>query len=163
MRRKLHKACRDAADRCGGRPVPARHYHLTLAFLGNVPVALLPAIRTAATTVAPPDFELRLDRFGRFPRARVAWLGPGESPAELARLAQDLWAALVPVGLTPDPRPFRPHLSIARKILREPAVNLPRALIWRVGGFALIRSVTDPAGARYSVDQYFPKGSSNEP
>lgn len=163
VRRQLHKSCRDAVKACGGRPVPARNYHLTLAFLGNVAIELLPAIRAAAAELPPPSLELRLDRFGSFPRARVAWIGPGEPAPELAGLSQSLWAAMIPLGLDPDVRPFRPHVTIARNIQREASGEIRREVIWPVRRFALIRSVTATEGARYTVDQGFPGGSSNEP
>ncbi|UCG73089.1 MAG: RNA 2',3'-cyclic phosphodiesterase [Chromatiales bacterium] len=162
-RRKLRKVCRDAVAFSGGRPVPPQHYHLTLAFLGNVPVAQVPAIRAAATGVAAPTLTLQLDRFGYFSRARVLWIGPTEAPAELAQLAASLWAALEPVGLQPELRPFHPHLTIARKVHRAPRDPQARPVAWPVRGFVLVRSVTEPTGARYTVDQCFPEGSSNEP
>lgn len=162
-RRHLAKASRPALKRCGGRPVPARNLHLTLAFLGDVPADWVPAIRAAAGEVAPPILDLELDRVGQFPAARVAWLGPARVPAELARVAAELWAAVAPVGVAPDRRPFRPHVTIARKIQRPPDLNAAQPVHWRVRGFALIRSVTAQEGARYMVDQEFPQGSSNEP
>jgi 2'-5' RNA ligase len=162
-RRALRKSCRDAVAFCGGRPVSPKHYHLTLAFLGNVPVERLPAIRRAAAVVPMPALSIDMDCFGYFPGARVLWIGPTEVPAELARLAGALWQALAPLDLRPEHRAFRPHLTIARKIARGPAGHQPRPLTWRAQAFALVRSVTAPGGARYTVDQYFPKGSSTEP
>lgn len=162
-RRALRKTCRDAVAFCGGRPVPPPHYHLTLAFLGNVPVAQVPAIRAAAAGVTPPVLTLQLDRFGYFPRARVLWIGPTDVPTALTQLAAELWAALQAVGLQPEPRPFRPHVTIARKVNRAPRELSLQVVSWQLRGFALIRSVTAPTGARYTVDQCFPEGSSNEP
>lgn len=162
-RRALRKTCRDAVGFCGGRPVPPQHYHLTLAFLGNVPLAQVPAIRAAAAGVDPPALTLQLDRFGHFPGARVLWLGPTESPTALTQLADSVWAVLEPLGLHPERRPFRPHVTIARKVSRAPRDQHPKPVAWPVQGFALVRSVTASAGARYTVDQCFPEGSSNEP
>lgn len=162
-RRRLGKTSRPAVRRCGGRPVPERNLHLTLAFLGNVPTELLPVIRQAAAGLEPPALELELDRFGHFPRARVAWLGLSDPPPALATFAAQLWAALEPVGLEVEHRPFHPHVTIARKIQRPPDVEVSRAVQWTVRSFELMRSVTASAGARYTLDQGFPQGSSNEP
>ncbi len=162
-RRSLRKACRPAVAFSGGRPVPPANYHLTLAFLGNVPEVAVPEIRAAAAAVEPPVLTLQLDRYGHFPRARVLWLGPAVPPAALAELAGALWAVVQPLGLTPDGLPFRPHVTIARKLVRPPRDPHAKPVTWRVHGFALIRSVTAPTGARYTVDQCFPEGSSNEP
>jgi 2'-5' RNA ligase len=163
MRRRIHKACKPAVDRCGGRPVPPRNYHLTLAFLGSVADELIPQIRAAAAPIPAPTLELVLDRYGRFPGPRVAWVGPAQSPPELANLAGALSAAVETLGLEADRRPFRPHLTVARKIVRDPPAAPDRPVVWTVQSYALIRSVTAPEGARYLVDQAFPEGSSTEP
>jgi 2'-5' RNA ligase len=162
-RRALRKTCRAVVAYCGGRPVPSAHYHLTLAFLGHVPVELLADIRAAAATAVRPVPALVLDRFGHFPRARVLWIGPTHPPDGLAALAADLWSALAPLGLRPDQRAFRPHLTIARKLHRPPADQRPTPVAWQPAGFALVRSVTAASGARYTVDQCFEEGSSTEP
>ena len=48
-RKAINGLARPAVRRAGGRPVPARHFHMTLAFLGEVPEALFeePPLTTA--------------------------------------------------------------------------------------------------------------------
>jgi 2'-5' RNA ligase len=163
VRAVLQASCQAVTVSCGGRPVPSRNYHLTLAFLGQVDSADLAGIRAAAAQVHMPALTLVLDRVGYFPGPRILWVGPTEVPPALTGLVADLWQALASVGLRPPARAFNPHLSLCRNSPAPPAQIAVPPVRWRVRGFALIRSVTASAGAEYSVDQCFPAGSSIEP
>lgn len=164
VRRQLRRRCAAAVRASGGQPVPPANYHLTLAFLGNVPAGQYPRLLEAAATVTPPAGELCLERLGYWSRPRVLWIAPEEPVAELARVAAELWAALEPLGIAPETRPFQPHLTLARKVARAPAANrLERPVCWMLRGFVLVESVTHPRGARYTVTAAFPPGSCPEP
>lgn len=155
-RAKLVRATRRAVRRCGGRPVPHRNYHITLAFLGNQPGELFDDIVAAASTVAAAPVDFMLDRFGYFPKPRVFWLGPTDGPPALAALSRELWDRMEALGLRRESRPFHAHLTLARKVAALPEVSAPEPLKWRVSSFALIESTTDPRGAVYSVARDFP-------
>jgi 2'-5' RNA ligase len=91
--------------------------HLTLKFLGNVPVADLPnvynAVEQAAKAVSP--FKLTLAECGMFPtrgRPNVLWIGAQASG--LFTLQASIEEELSAAGFPPESRPFHPHLTIAR-------------------------------------------------
>ncbi len=93
--------------------------HVTLRFLGPTDPALVPtvaaAVDAAATTVRA--FAVRLGGAGGFPELqhpRALWLGIREGAGELGQLSDALSASLSTRGFSIDPRPFRPHLTIAR-------------------------------------------------
>jgi len=151
MRASLVRATRTAVRRSGGRPVPPRNYHVTLAFLGNQPAHLCADVVSAGEAVAAEPVDLTLDRFGYWPRPRVFWIGPTECPPALTNLAGDLWERMAAIGVPRETRPFRPHLTLARKAATLPEVPAPSPLIWRVTRFALIESVTERHGAVYTV------------
>src|SRR5579859_3639222 len=97
--------------------------HLTLAFLGELDDTRLGdaevAMEEAAPAVAP--FALRIASLGSFGPShapRVVWAGVAGDMNALARLHQELSAALERHGFALDTRTFAPHLTLAR--LRTP-------------------------------------------
>jgi 2'-5' RNA ligase len=163
-RAALTRATRKVVRRSGGRPVPPTNYHLTLAFLGNQPAELFDRIVAAAALVRAAPFELTLERYGHWPKPRVFWIGPSPVSSEQAStalsapviLASQLWDRLEVLGLYREPRPFRAHVTLARKVAALPEVPPPDPLIWKASGFALVESVTEPSGAVYAVVAEFP-------
>jgi RNA 2',3'-cyclic 3'-phosphodiesterase len=95
-------------------------WHLTLAFVGEVPALgpVLDAVGPVAVGHRPA--HLALGDPGRF-GDRVLWLAVRDEPAgALVDLAADVGAGLVDVGLLPadDPavtRPLHAHLTLARR------------------------------------------------
>jgi 2'-5' RNA ligase len=163
IRRTLEKTCRKAVRSCGGRPVPAHNYHITLAFLGNQPGALFDDIVSAGTSLSLKPMALELDRFGYWPKPRVFWLGPSKHPDSLAKLAAQLWVKMELLGLQPERRPLNPHISLCRKVRVAPSADPPHPVRWPVENFVLVESVTAESGAQYQVVKRFSQGSSHEP
>jgi 2'-5' RNA ligase len=101
------------------------NWHITLAFLGDVPatrVSAAAAVMNEAAAAATP-LRLRVAGGGRFGGRRdpILWAGIGGEADELRRLARALQRGLARVGLRADDRPPRPHLTIARPGTRVPA------------------------------------------
>jgi 2'-5' RNA ligase len=137
--------------------------HLTLRYVGPVPDAsrgpLTEATRAAARRCEP--FEVELVTAGAFPnprRPRTLWLGAAMGADDLARLNGIVDDAVEGAGYGRDPRPFRPHLTLARadgvgggaetaRILVEEAAGL--VVRWRVAQLVLFESVTGGGPARY--------------
>ena len=106
-----------------GTRVTARHlWHVTLAFLGEVPEERLPAAVAAVdgTVAGQGAPSLRISGGGRFGRGRftIMWTGISGDlrPLRLA-LAKQLRKARLPY----DDKRFHPHLTVAR-----PGDRLPR-------------------------------------
>lgn len=124
--------------------------HATLVFVGNVDAHVAKCLEDRAGTVAVEPFDVQLDRVGCFARAGVVWLGAERTPPTLERIVQDLIAAVVPCGYSPEARPFRLHVTLFRKA--RPSLETPEAVDpvpWRVEGFSLIESVSIRGGVRY--------------
>lgn len=128
-------------------------WHLTLAFLGDVPGPasgrLAPRLQGAAARLQP--FSLALAGAGAFPaasRARVLWCGlAGDLPALEALAASVAGAATRAGAVPPDAgRPLRPHLTLARARIPADVRDLVTALSpyagrpWRVDRVELIDS-----------------------
>ena len=151
VREALATAAAPLLESCAGRPVPAQNYHLTLAFLGEVESSRLDSLRAAAGSVHTAAFDLVLDTFGHWSRAGSAWLGSSRPKPAAAVLAATLWAALEPLGFTPETRPFVPHLTVLRRCRRCELPASPPPVRWPVREFVLVRSETRPEGAVYEI------------
>jgi 2'-5' RNA ligase len=138
--------------------------HLTLKFYGDVALprtdALSQAIERAANRVK--SFPLAIAEAGAFPlrgAARVLWLGVRDATGNLARLHQALEEECAAAEFPREPRPFHPHLTIAR--LRTPGGARTLAGLHRELGFAamefavnelvLMRSELGPKGSCYTA------------
>ena len=94
--------------------------HVTLRFLGDTPPDRVPDVAGAVRVAvgARMAFEVGLGGAGAFPpgghKIRALWLGIVAGAADLAAIVADLEPALVRAGYPEDPRPFRPHLTVAR-------------------------------------------------
>jgi len=162
-RQAVARTARAPVKRVGGRAVPPRNYHITLAFLGNQPIDLFHGIIVAGRRVRAPAIDLWLDTFDCWPRPRVFWFGPAKFPPTLSRLSADLWTQMETLGLPRDKRDLQPHVTLARKVKQLPALAAPTPVRWPVHAFTLIESITGDPGPEYSVVAQFPLGSPDDP
>ena len=66
-------------------------------------------------------------------------------------LAAALRDATAAAGFRPDLKPFRAHVTVARKVARFATAPVLRPVVWRFAAFALLESRTEESGAVYSV------------
>lgn len=164
IRAALIDAARPALRACAGRPVPPRHYHVTLAFLGNSNAPVERFDRLAeGVSVTPPGFELVFDRFGHWQGPRVLWIGPHRCPAGLTGLVAQIRAELDGLGISYDRRDFRAHMTLARKVTVLPELEAPVPVHWPVSAFVLVESVATPKGSVYKIVRRFQGGSRHDP
>jgi 2'-5' RNA ligase len=155
-REALAAASREFVRDTDGRAVPAEHLHLTVAFLHYVALARLDCVRSAAAGLRWQPFDLTLARIGYWPRSQILWAGPAARVAPLEALFHAVWEALQPCGFTPERRPFRPHVTLARRAAAAPAQAHMRPVPWRVDEFVLVESLTGHGRVRYRVIERFP-------
>ncbi|MFB4419493.1 RNA 2',3'-cyclic phosphodiesterase [Streptomyces sp. QL37] len=90
-------------------------WHITLAFLGELPAETVPLLRRPLAVLAadhrPPLLALRSS--GTFDD-RVLWSGVDGALDELLMLAADVRTAVKGAGIAFEDRPLRPHLTLAR-------------------------------------------------
>jgi 2'-5' RNA ligase len=132
--------------------VKADRLHLTLHFLGDIDASTLPAL-TKALRVRFEPFELEFGRAGVWPNG-VAVLEPHSKPLQLLALHERIGAALRALKIPLDTRPYRPHITLARRAFSARAPQQGPGLQWRAeSGFVLVRSM--PGGAGYQVIERF--------
>ncbi len=115
----------------GVRWVRPEGVHLTLKFLGSVPVEDVALITQAMAQAASgtPFLTLWLEGAGVFPNARsprVVWLGVQGNLQPLALLQGRLEEALEVQGYARERRAFSPHLTLGRVRGRLPPLELER-------------------------------------
>jgi 2'-5' RNA ligase len=139
--------------------------HLTLRFLGEARretlQAMLPALQEAAGRC--PRADAALAGLGVFPERgnpRVLWLGVA-LPGQVLALQEACERVALSVGFPREPRPFRPHLTLAR--WREPGrrPDLPEPDLGRtlLDHLVLFRSELGPQGARHTALETWPLGA----
>ena len=136
-----------------GKLVPAENLHITLFFLGSVDARQRDCAERAADRIDSTPFILQLNRFGCFPRARVLWSSVAQTPPALVALADQLARELTACGFAREERPYRAHLTLARKAKGRIQETPHESVSWCVRDFHLVESVTDPGGARYRLLQ----------
>ncbi|WP_040730467.1 RNA 2',3'-cyclic phosphodiesterase [Thiocapsa marina] len=134
----------------GARATHPSDFHLTLAFLGPLAPDVLACAERVADRIRAPGFDLELDRVGHFARARVLWCGPASPPASLSALVSEVRQQLSTCGLVADPRPYRPHITLARKAVAPPVSEWSAAIHWSVRELVLAAGTGGP-GPRYRV------------
>jgi RNA 2',3'-cyclic 3'-phosphodiesterase len=134
-----------------GRRTPYQDLHLTVAFLGQRPVALVPALKEVLERLPQSEITIMLDRIGYFPRNRIAWAGMHATPQALLDVRGRLIASLAESGVEcVDRNGYRPHVTLARDASLPPdPVFAP--IRWHARQLALVQSRTGAEGARYEV------------
>ncbi|MDE3112926.1 MAG: RNA 2',3'-cyclic phosphodiesterase [Chloroflexota bacterium] len=148
------------------RRVAPELLHVTLAFLGAVPEE---RVADAAAAVAQAvrgrrAFRVAFTGLGRFPEhgpPRLAWAGT-DAGREIEAVGGAVRHALEARDLPFDPKPLRPHVTLARVREGTPAgeaaavgaalaaARLPRRLAFTADAVHLMESVLSRSGPRYS-------------
>ena len=156
----LHDWAVSARRATGGRMIDAGAVHLTLAFLGEVPVARIDAARVAAGRVHGAAHVLTIRQTVHWVRRGIVWCGPDTTPPALMALAGRLSEELTREGFVLQRRPFLAHLTLLRNARRARRLPPWPGLEWPVGEFTLVRSLLSSSAARYATLARFPLASS---
>jgi 2'-5' RNA ligase len=139
------------------RWIPPDRWHLTLAFLGDVPESSISGLSEVCDDVAGRGEALRLSLrgAGTFPSRgdpRVFWIGLSGEVDRLTALAKAVARAMRRAGVAIEHRAYMPHLTVGRWRPRDP---VDRGLAARLDGYEsqawvardvhLIRSHLGPA------------------
>jgi RNA 2',3'-cyclic 3'-phosphodiesterase len=127
--------------------------HLTLRFIGEATPEQVERLRAplAAAAAACPPSDVAVGGLGVFPERgapRVLWLATALA-GEVLDLQRACEAAVVAAGATPEPKPFRSHVTLGRwrgpaRRPELPAVDLGVA---RLSTLVLFKSELAPRGA----------------
>lgn len=110
-----------------GRWVHPEDYHITLAFLGYADgMKLQKAIETLGKFLSEErSFSLNLNKLGTFgseKNPRIFWADVEKSDA-LNQIQKKVYQQCLGLGFELDKKPFRPHITLARKWMSEEAFD----------------------------------------
>ncbi|MCZ7584141.1 MAG: RNA 2',3'-cyclic phosphodiesterase [Deltaproteobacteria bacterium] len=120
LRAALATAASEAFGRVPAvRAVPARNLHATLRFLGPIDASAVEALGRGLRAVAAryEPFDLPVVGLGGFLNAReprVIYATVGGNSGPLVAMAKDADLLAAKYGVTPETRPYTPHLTVAR-------------------------------------------------
>jgi len=156
--------------------VRPENIHITLKFLGNVPVESINDIQDAINESASGFriFSVSFETIGVFPNPeypRIIWTGIEKGRKELSLLNTKIGNSLSGFSLHQENRKFQPHLTIARvhsgknrkrlvNTLEElKNIKLGEMLVKKI---CLMESALKPQGVQYNILKTFPLNHLNK-
>ena len=133
-----------------GRLVKPDNYHVTLAFLGEVPNLQLAKWLQIGQTLRAPRCTIAFDALEYWPGPQVVAMIAQESAAAL-----ELWRQLRDAADLPR-LPLRAHVTLARKVAQAPVLQAMSVITWHANSVSLVRSETGGAESAYTVVDTWP-------
>jgi RNA 2',3'-cyclic 3'-phosphodiesterase len=144
---------------------PPETFHLTLRFFGEIDEALARDLDEELGRINAAPFEMRLKGAGSFGgrEPSAVWAG-AEAPPALARIAARCETAARRVGLVPEKRTFKPHVTLAylhgttdaqTAAYQQRLGAFETELFW-VDHFAMYSSHGTKHGSRYVEQAVYP-------
>ena len=130
--------------------VDRRNWHVTLVFIGTFPANRVPYLLEKAAEITVEPFRLNFDRLEFWPRPRVASLVASTVPPELQSLVDHLNDIVADLGIPPEDRNYRPHITVVRNARTFETQRLAQRAMTEWSGFELVESVPGPQGVTYS-------------
>jgi 2'-5' RNA ligase len=149
QRDRLRDVINSVAKSVEGRAVDRRSWHITLSYIGEFEESRIPALQELARRIEVEPFRLGFDRLEFWARPKVASLAAATVPTELASLVASLNLVLQEVGVMPEDRTYRPHITVVRNARAFPTERLTQRATTEWSSFELMESVSGPGGVSY--------------
>jgi 2'-5' RNA ligase len=137
---------------CGGHAMRSDTLHVTLAFLGEVELHRLEALKLVAQEVEGKSFDLTFDTARYWGHNHIVYAAPDIVPPQLLHLVHDLEQCLSQHHFLFEKREYKPHVTLLRHAKWDDS-PLPEMnkVVWQARNFALLQSAPDENGANYRV------------
>jgi len=153
--------------------VEPRNIHLTLQFLGDVDMGLLPKLAGGLPGAFSdiPSFHVQVAGCGAFPsllRPRIIWAGMRHGADGFRALHSATLRVTEDFGFVPETRPFKAHMTLARlrrskqtPDIREEIENTSHEVVGecQIERVVLMASELKPNGPIYSILDSFDLGN----
>ena len=141
-------------------PVRSGRLHLTLHFIGDVPRERVPGL-AEALCVPFEGFQMQFGRAILWPHG-LAVLEPNDVPDALKQLHAALAGVLRTLGLPLDARPYKAHVTLARRAAGAVLACDGPSIAWPIDRYALMESTLGSDGG-YTVVREYPGGAPTSP
>ena len=137
------------------RPVPPENYHVTLAFVGEVPNARLALLQQIGSAQRAAGCTIQVDRYEYWREPQVLVAAASQSPAALSllqtRLHQELVLRQADLRLKSPSPSLRAHVTLARKVVQASVLQAMSPLLWCAQSFSPVRSEMSGVHSVYTV------------
>ncbi|MGN9165046.1 RNA 2',3'-cyclic phosphodiesterase [Tissierellaceae bacterium HCP3S3_D8] len=108
-----------------GRFTSREHMHLTLEFLGEIPINRVETIKSVMDRLKYKEFKMDIQDIGLFKRAGgdIYWIGI-ENNDSLLEVQYILHEGLIRESFKLESRPYKPHITIGRKVMMKEGFSL---------------------------------------
>ncbi len=139
--------------------------HITLRFIGEVENHIAAEIDDMLSAIKAPGFDVQLHGMGSFGGRNPHSVWAGVAPDQgLNHLQRKIEAALQRIGLPPEQRKFKPHVTLGklRATPRQDIINyladhaLFSTASFTVKDFTLYSSHLSPNGSLYTPERVYP-------
>lgn len=143
---------RDTALPLFDTPIPARNFHITSVFLGQLDSHKLDQLTQQIDQQEFRSFTLTLDQLGYFSKPKVLWLGCSEIASSALHINKVLTELANQTGLGLPKGDYIPHVSLVRKLSYNPPAALFDVNIkCKFKQLHLFESVSSPSGVSYPI------------
>jgi len=149
QRDRLRDIIGPVAKTVEGQMVDRRNWHVTLVFIGTFPANRVPYLLERAAGIQVEPFRVTFDRLEFWARPRIACLCAASVPPEMQALVDRLNGIMLDLGLHPEDRAYRPHITVVRNARHFATERLTQRVVTEWSGFELVESISGPGGVRY--------------
>jgi 2'-5' RNA ligase len=149
QRKKIEAAIEPYKAALAGKWTDRDNWHVTLVFIGSFPGKDIAALQAAASRIQCPAISLGFERIDYWKRPKIMCLLAGFVPNPLTDLVNSLQSVAGRFGFEPEKRPYRPHMTIARKAGFFEPIVLAQPLTLQWSRFELVESISTPSGVQY--------------
>ena len=135
----------------GARGVPRENYHLTVAFVGEVPADSLERVRLIGRASRASVFAITFDAYEYWPKPEVLVAVARSIAPALQALWAELHQALADDGIELRVKKLRPHVTLAHRVAEAPQLPPLRPFTWPARELCLLRSDSGATRPVYTV------------
>ncbi len=130
----------------------ADNLHVTLVFLGNIDEKSELLLRKQLDHISIQPLVLCFNQLEFWRKPKILCLTAQQYDQQLILLVDALKRTAESCGLETDSRPYKPHITLARKARKLIKVNV-EPLQWRADSYSLVESLSTINGIHYKVLQ----------